>query len=1028
MPGGTSAVVLKNLHTLFQVGTAGGLTDGQLIERFLSQRDDVGEAAFRALVERHAPMVLRVCRDVVHDWHEAEDAAQATFIVLASKAGSIHKRESVASWLFGVACRVAAQAKAKSARRRRHEERRAELAAATIAQEDLHMPWLELYEEIDRLPERLRGPLVLCYLKGHSQPEAAAWLGCPVRTLQNRLTQGQERLRSRLTRRGMHSEFGLWAASLDQGMSSAPVPVAWFEKTVQAALVGARHASTAGLLSASVASLTEGMLRMMFRTKLKSIVAGVLAAAMLTVGMGMLAILAAGAPAQDKRAGRETKTAPRVAGGEIIVGAVDFSRDRREEGLSGTVAIDPETGNWRPIYKGLALTPGRASPDGRYFVYSSLGDELPDDEVGIWVYDMTGKIPARRIFERKGQPFWTNNGRQVVIGMPIGKQWEKFETWRVNADGTGRTKLPIPDTDLVLDCSRDGTWLATRTISGEPRHRGRLTLVHPDGTGARHLTEGSANDDLFFILQISPDGRNVACVEIKTVNDVRHSTLFVVDIDGHNRREIPIAFEPGMTVGVCWSPDGSRLALNALDSKTKEGSIALVDLDGSNYRKLLLPPGRWNLHICDWQAITPELKVGAPDDTPDLKTPRGRYTALLQEIDKAVKIHDDASRKAKTQEERSRIYQEKFPHAKLYAGRFLAIAESAPSDPAGVDALVRVVTFGDDGPEFSRAIDLLAERHAESRKGGHAALVLTGKAAPAAEKLMRAVIEKNPDQYIKGLACLALGQYLKHQSDRVRDIRDDPEAAKAWEAIFLEEGSDKESFTRFRGRDPDAMMKESDAIFERIGKEFGGVTNQDDRLSKHAFATLVADADAELYEIRNLRVGEPAPEITGEDIDGKPFKLSDYRGKVVYLSFWAEWCGSCRAMVPLERSLVEKMRGKPFVLLGVNGDSDKDKLRELMKRENITWRSWCDGGGSANTPGPIARQFHVNGWPTVYVIDDLGVVRLKLLGNPGSKNFNSAIDALVADAVSKGVSDTDQAKAPSGAPASAPAGGRKPRS
>jgi hypothetical protein len=99
-----------------------------------------------------------------------------------------------------------------------------------------------------------------------------------------------------------------------------------------------------------------------------------------------------------------------------------------------------------------------------------------------------------------------------------------------------------------------------------------------------------------------------------------------------------------------------------------------------------------------------------------------------------------------------------------------------------------------------------------------------------------------------------------------------------------------------------------------------------------------------------------------------------------------------------------------------------------MKRENITWRSWCDGGGSANTPGPIARQFHVNGWPTVYVIDDLGVVRLKLLGNPGSKNFNSAIDALVADAVSKGVSDTDQAKAPSGAPASAPAGGRKPRS
>jgi Tol biopolymer transport system component len=84
------------------------------------------------------------------------------------------------------------------------------------------------------------------------------------------------------------------------------------------------------------------------------------------------------------------------------------------------VAIDPETGNWRPIYTGLELAPGPVSPDGRYFVYSRWGVELPDDEVGIWVYDMTGKTPARRIFERKGQPSWTNEGRHVVIGSPVG--------------------------------------------------------------------------------------------------------------------------------------------------------------------------------------------------------------------------------------------------------------------------------------------------------------------------------------------------------------------------------------------------------------------------------------------------------------------------------------------------------------------------------------------------------------------------------------------------------------------------------
>ena len=295
---------------------------------------------------------------------------------------------------------------------------------------------------------------------------------------------------------------------------------------------------------------------------------------------------------------------------------------------------------------------------------------------------------------------------------------------------------------------------------------------------------------------------------------------------------------------------------------------------------------------------------------------------------------------------------------------------------------------------------------------GHAALALTGKASPAAERLIRAVVEKNPDPHIKGLACLALGQYLKHQSDRVRDIQEDPEAAKAWEAIFLEEGSSKESFTQFSGRDPDAMMKEAEGIFERIGKEFGDLSGQGDRLSKRAFTKLVNDANAELVEIRDLAVGKPAPEITGEDIDAKPFKLSDYRGKVVYLSFWADWCGACRAMFPLERSLVEKMQGKPFVLLGVNGDSDKGKLRELMKREQITWRSWCDGGGNANSPGPIARQFNVQSWPTVYLIDHEGVIRHKMRGNPASKRFNSAIDGLVEAASSKGISAPDRGQRP----------------
>ena len=140
-------------------------------------------------------------------------------------------------------------------------------------------------------------------------------------------------------------------------------------------------------------------------------------------------------------------------------------------------------------------------------------------------------------------------------------------------------------------------------------------------------------------------------------------------------------------------------------------------------------------------------------------------------------------------------------------------------------------------------------------------------------------------------------------------------------------------------------MKDAEAMFERIGKEFGGLSSHGDRLSKAALAKLAKDAQAELYEIRELRVGKPAPEITGQDIDGKPLKLSDFNGKVVVVDFWTTTCGACRAMNAYERSLVKRMQGKPFALLGVNGDEDKDKLREWIKKEEITWPSWWDGNG-----------------------------------------------------------------------------------
>ncbi len=185
----------ESLRTLFGVGTLSGLTDGQLLERFARGRGLAGpsdsEAAFAAIVERHGSMVLGVCRAVLGDRHDAEDACQATFLVLARSAGRIRRGDSVASWLYGVARRVALRARRQAARRRELERRRlAGMKAGEPACSPPAEPWPELYEELDRLPQPFRAAVVLCDLEGHSYEQAAGLLHCPVGTLQSRLARG----------------------------------------------------------------------------------------------------------------------------------------------------------------------------------------------------------------------------------------------------------------------------------------------------------------------------------------------------------------------------------------------------------------------------------------------------------------------------------------------------------------------------------------------------------------------------------------------------------------------------------------------------------------------------------------------------------------------------------------------------------------------------------------------------------------------------------------------------------------------
>ncbi len=264
-----------HLQTLFEAGTAAGLSDRELLERFLARVGSGAEAAFAALVERHGAMVLRVCRDVLRDPTDADDAFQATFLLLSRRAGAIRKRESVGPWLYGVALRVARCSLRQAARRRDRERRSAEMKPeAEVAAVDRLDAAPLLHEEVGRLPEAHRAALVLCYFEGLSHEQAAGQLGWPVGTLRSRLARGRDKLRSRLVRRGLAPSVGFLAASAASEGTSAVVPLALAAATVGIAM----RAAQAGAVPASVAALAGQVLRVMTMTKLSMIATGFLVA------------------------------------------------------------------------------------------------------------------------------------------------------------------------------------------------------------------------------------------------------------------------------------------------------------------------------------------------------------------------------------------------------------------------------------------------------------------------------------------------------------------------------------------------------------------------------------------------------------------------------------------------------------------------------------------------------------------------------------------------------------------------------
>jgi RNA polymerase sigma factor (sigma-70 family) len=288
-----SKATLHQIRTLFESGAVGGLTDAQLLERFTLGRDASSETAFAALVERHGPMVLGVCRRVLGDRNDADDAFQVTFLILARKGRSIARRELLANWLHGVARRTAHEARVRAARRRAKERESvpevADVRESAVESEAQRRELQALLdEELARLPDRYRLPLVLCELEGRNRTEAAAILGIPEGTLSSRLSRGREALRKRLNRRGLTLTAGTLGTLLSRDVL-AGLPAALVETTAQAATRFAMSPAAAGAVSAPVATLAEGVLKAMLLTKLKLVVGLLMIVGVLTAGVGVLA-------------------------------------------------------------------------------------------------------------------------------------------------------------------------------------------------------------------------------------------------------------------------------------------------------------------------------------------------------------------------------------------------------------------------------------------------------------------------------------------------------------------------------------------------------------------------------------------------------------------------------------------------------------------------------------------------------------------------------------------------------------------
>jgi RNA polymerase sigma factor (sigma-70 family) len=525
---------LRRLLSHLRAATGPGsdeVPDAELLDRFFTGND---AAAFELLVWRHAGRVLALCQRVVGDRHEAEDAVQATFLVLARKGASIGKGTSLGSWLFKVAYRIALDARHKRARTVAGAGCPRVRLSADPAREaaDRELACV-LDEEVDRLPEKLRAAFLLCHAEGKTNEQAAREIGCPVGTLVSRLARARERLRLRLARRGFGRDGTLPALPVAGGVAEL------VSGTTQAALQFAATGALAGVVPAGVAELTRRALRPMLLNKLRACaVALAVAACLVMAGPYLVPTQAAPAPAQKGK----------VEGGVVVLDDGDPDYDRKERYDDGLTFLSG-SGKFRTRVSGLNVCEEIGSPN-----------RVAIDAVRkrVWVAETVGRRLLQYDLDGKEQAALRDVGASAVaVDSATGNVWVAWPGGRAQScikvyDPTGKEYLTthqVEAYDLTYDAKSKAMWVVDKEIA----------KVSLDG---KVLVRKVVADWFAVSVAVNPTTGDVWTVSRRYSKDLGKNVLLGFDSDGKLRHTIPLG-EEAIPFRVAVNPrDGSVWVAN----------------------------------------------------------------------------------------------------------------------------------------------------------------------------------------------------------------------------------------------------------------------------------------------------------------------------------------------------------------------------------------------------------------------------------------------------------------------------------